>query len=143
MYYKELEVGKYYDVISNSDDNEYKRLKLIEFNYTGIDSVLYFVNNEGRKITFEYCDILDIAESKEKEEKHSAHLYFKDKMLQVKSKNYCIKERIQKNFYKVYNNCIIDSIKWIEKVPHLRIITENDRVKCINMLFIEDIDDAE
>ena len=80
---------------------------------------------------------------KELEEKHSAHLYFKDKMLQVKSKNYCIKERIQKNFYKVYNNCIIDSIKWIEKVPHLRIITENDRVKCINMLFIEDIYDAE
>ena len=145
MCYKELELetGKYYDVISSSDNNEYKRLKLIEFNYTGIDSVLYFVNNEGRKITFEYCDILDIAESKEKEEKHSAHLYFKDKMLQVKSKNYCIKERIQKNFYKVYNNCIIDSIEWIEKVPHLRIITENDRVKCINMLFIEDIDDAE
>ena len=145
MCYKELELetGKYYDVISSSDNNEYKRLKLIEFNYTGIDSVLYFVNNEGRKITFEYCDILDIAESKEKEEKHSAHLYFKDKMLQIKSKNYCIKERIQKNFYKVYNNCIIDSIKWIEKVPHLRIITENDRVKCINMLFIEDIDDAE
>ena len=145
MCYKELELetGKYYDVISSSDDNEYKRLKLIEFNYTGIDSVLYFVNNEGRKITFEYCDILDIAESKEKEEKHSAHLYFKDKMLQVKSKNYCIKERIQKNFYKVYNNCIIDSIKWIEKVPHLRIITENDRVKCINMLSIEDIDDPE
>ena len=145
MCYKELELetGKYYDVISSSDNNEYKRLKLIEFNYTGIDSILYFVNNEGRKITFEYCDILDIAESKEKEEKHSAHLYFKDKMLQVKSKNYCIKERIQKNFYKVYNNCIIDSIKWIEKVPHLRIITENDRVKCINMLFIEDIDDAE
>ena len=82
-------------------------------------------------------------ETGEKEEKHSAHLYFKDKMLQIKSKNYCIKERIQKNFYKVYNNCIIDSIKWIEKVPHLRIITENDRVKCINMLFIEDIDDAE
>ena len=145
MCYKELELetGKYYDVISSSDNNEYKRLKLIEFNYTGIDSILYFVNNEGRKITFEYCDILDIAESKEKEEKHSAHLYFKDKMLQVKSKNYCIKERIQKNFYKVYNNCIIDSIKWIEKVPHLRIITENDRVKCINMLFIEDIYDAE
>ena len=143
MYYKELETGKYYDVISSSDDNEYKRLKLIEFNYTGVNPVLYFVNNEGRKITFNYCDILDIAESKEKEEKHSAHLYFKDKMLQVKSKNYCIKERIQKNFYKVYNNCIIDSIKWIEKVPHLRIITENDRVKCINMLFIEDIDDAE
>ena len=145
MCYKELELetGKYYDVISSSDNNEYKRLKLIEFNYTGIDSVLYFVNNEGRKISFESCDILDIAESKEKEEKHSAHLYFKDKMLQVKSKNYCIKERIQKNFYKVYNNCIIDSIKWIEKVPHLRIITENDRVKCINMLFIEDIDDAE
>ena len=145
MCYKELELetGKYYDVISSSNNNEYKRLKLIEFNYTGIDSVLYFVNNEGRKISFEYCDILDIAESKEKEEKHSAHLYFKDKMLQVKSKNYCIKERIQKNFYKVYNNCIIDSIKWIEKVPHLRIITENDRVKCINMLFIEDIYDAE
>ena len=143
MYYKELETGKYYDVISSSDDNEYKRLKLIEFNYTGVNPVLYFVNNEGRKIPFNYCDILDIAESKEKEEKHSAHLYFKDKMLQVKSKNYCIKERIQKNFYKVYNNCIIDSIKWIEKVPHLRIITENDRVKCINMLFIEDIDDAE
>ena len=145
MCYKELELetGKYYDVISSSDNNEYKRLKLIEFNYTGIDSILYFVNNEGRKITFEYCDILDIAESKEKEEKHSAHLYFKDKMLQVKSKNYCIKERIQKNFYKVYNNCIIDSIKWIEKVPHLRIITENDRVKCINMLSIEDINDAE
>ena len=145
MCYKELELetGKYYDVISSSDNNEYKRLKLIEFNYTGIDSVLLFINNEGRKIAFEYCDILDIAESKEKEEKYSAHLYFKDKMLQVKSKNYCIKERIQKNFYKVYNNCIIDSIEWIEKVPHLRIITQNDRAKCISMLFIEDIEDAE
>ena len=44
MCYKELELetGKYYDVISSSDNNEYKRLKLIEFNYTGIDSVLLF-----------------------------------------------------------------------------------------------------
>ena len=78
MCYKELELetGKYYDVISSSDNNEYKRLKLIEFNYTGIDSILYFVNNEGRKITFEYCDILDIVESKEKVERYPESLYF-------------------------------------------------------------------
>ena len=85
----------------------------------------------------------DIVEIKEKKEKYSEPLYFKDKMLHVKVKKYCVKQRIQKNFYKVYNNCIIDSIEWIEKVPHLRIITQNDRVKCINMLFIEDIVDSE
>lgn len=141
MYYKELECGKYYEVITNNKD--YRHLNLVEFNYTGIDSFLHFIDDEGNNIFLDYCDILDICESKEKEEKHSAHLYFKDKMLQVKVKKYCVKERIQKNFYKVYNNCIIDSIKWIEKVPHLRIIAENDRVKCINMLFIEDIEDAE
>ncbi len=141
MYYKKLECGKYYEVITSNKD--YRHLNLVEFNYTGIDSFLHFIDDEGNNIFLDYCDILDICESKEKEEKHSAHLYFKDKMLQVKVKKYCVKQRIQKNFYKVYNNCIIDSIEWIEKVPHLRIITENDRVKCINMLFIEDIEDAE
>lgn len=141
MYYKELECGKYYEVITNNKD--YRHLNLVEFNYTGIDSFLHFIDDEGNNVFLNYSDILDICESEEKKEKHSAHLYFKDKMLQVKVKKYCVKQRIQKNFYKVYNNCIIDSIEWIEKVPHLRIITQNDRVKCINMLFIEDIVDAE
>lgn len=141
MYYKELECGKYYEVITSNKD--YRHLNLVEFNYTGIDSFLHFIDDEGNNIFLNYSDILDIVESEEKKEKYSAHLYFKDKMLQVKVKKYCVKERIQKNFYKVYNNCVIDSIEWIEKVPHLRIITENDRVKCINMLFIEDIVDAE
>ena len=141
MYYDKLECGKYYEVITSNKD--YRHLNLVEFNYNGNNSFLHFIDDEGNNIFLDYCDILDICESKEKEEKHSAHLYFKDKMLQVKVKKYCVKQRIQKNFYKVYNNCIIDSIEWIEKVPHLRIITENDRVKCINMLFIEDIEDAE
>ena len=141
MYYKELECGKYYEVITSNKD--YRHLNLVEFNYTGIDSFLHFIDDEGNNIFLDYCDILDICESEEKEEKYSEVLYFKDKMLQVKVKKYCVKQRIQKNFYKVYNNCIIDSIEWIEKVPHLRIITQNYRVKCINMLFIEDIEDAE
>lgn len=137
MYYKELECGKYYEVITRNKD--YRHLNLVEFNYNGIDSSLHFIDDEGNNIFLDYYDILDICESKEKEEKYSDALYFKDKMLQVKANKYCVKERIQKNFYKVYNNCIIDSIEWIEKVPHLRIITQNDQVKCINMLFIEDI----
>ena len=141
MYYKKLECGKYYEVITSNKD--YRHLNLVEFNYTGIDSFIHFIDDEGNNIFLDYCDILDICESKEKEEKYSEVLYFKDKMLQVKVKKYCVKQRIQKNFYKVYNNCIIDSIEWIEKVPHLRIITQNYRVKCINMLFIEDIEDAE
>lgn len=141
MYYDKLECGKYYEVITSNKD--YRHLNLVEFNYTGIDYFLHFIDDEGNNIFLDYCDILDICESKEKEEKYSEALYFKDKMLQVKVKKYCVKQRIQKNFYKVYNNCIIDSIEWIEKVPHLRIITQNDQVKCINMLFIEDIEDVE
>lgn len=141
MYYDKLECGKYYEVITSNKD--YRHLNLVEFNYTGIDYFLHFIDDEGNNIFLDYYDILDIVESEEKKEKYSEPLYFKDKMLQVKVKEYCVKQRIQKNFYKVYNNCIIDSIEWIEKVPHLRIITQNDRVKCINMLFIEDIEDAE
>ena len=141
MYYDKLECGKYYEVITRNKD--YRHLNLVEFNYTGIDSFIHFIDDEGNKLVFNYSDILDIVESEEKKEKYSEPLYFKDKMLQVKVKKYCVKQRIQKNFYKVYNNCVIDSIEWIEKVPHLRIITQNDRVKCINMLFIEDIEDAE
>ena len=117
--------------------------KIVEFDYIDADYFLHFIDDEGNNIFLDYCDILDICESKEKKEKYSEALYFKDKMLHVKIKKYCVKQRIQKNFYKVYNNCIIDSIEWIKKVPHLRIITQNDRVKCINMLFIEDIEDAE
>ena len=141
MCYKELELetGKYYDVISSSDNNEYKRLKLIEFNYTGIDSVLYFVNNEGRKITFEYCDILDIAESKEKVERYPESLYFKDKLINFKVDKYWIKTRIQKNFCLAYNDCIIDGVEWIDEVPHLRIITQNNQTGYIDMADVEDI----
>ena len=142
MYYKELEVGKYYDVISSSDDNEYKHLKLIEFNYTSINPVLYFVNNEGRKITFHYCDILDICESvekEEKEEKYSESLYFKDKLIHIKVKKYCVIEKIQTNFSLSYNNCIIDGIEWIDEVPHLRIIIENNQICYIDMADVEDI----
>ena len=141
MYYDKLECGKYYEVITRNKD--YRHLNLVEFNYTGIDYFLHFIDDEGNNIFLDYCDILDIVESEEKKEKYSEALYFKDKMLEVKVKKYRVKQRIQKNFYKLYNNCIIDSIEWIEKVPHLRIITQNDRVKCINMIFIEDIVDAE
>ena len=141
MYYDKLECGQYYEVITRNKD--YRHLNLVEFNYTGIDYFLHFIDDEGNKLVFNYSDILDIVESEEKKEKYSEPLYFKDKMLEVKVKKYRVKQRIQKNFYKVYNNCIIDSIEWIEKVPHLRIITQNDRAKCINMLFIEDIEDAE
>ena len=141
MCYKELELetGKYYDVISSSDNNEYKRLKLIEFNYTGINPVLYFVNDEGRKITFNYCDILDIVESKEKVEKYSESLYFKDKLINIKSKKYCVIKKIQTNFSLSYNNCIIDGIEWIDEVPHLRIIIKNNQTAYIDMSDVEDI----
>ena len=141
MYYNKLECGKYYEVITRNKD--YRHLNLVEFDYTDIYYFLHFIDDGGNNIFLDYRDILDICESKEKEEKYSEALYFKDKMLRVKVKKYCVKQRIQKNFYKVYNNCIIDSIEWIKKVPHLRIITQNDRVKFINMLFIEDIEDAE
>ena len=141
MYYDKLECGKYYEVITRNKD--YRHLNLVEFNYTGIDYFLHFIDDECNNIFLDYCDILDIVESEEEKEKYSEPLYFKDKMLEVKVKKYRVKQRIQKNFYKVYNNCIIDSIEWIEKVPHLRIITQDDKTKCINMLFIEDIEDAE
>ena len=141
MYYNKSQCGKYYEVMTRNKD--YRHLNLVEFDYTDVYYFLHFIDDEGNNIFLDYCDILDICESKEKEEKYSEALYFKDKMLHVKVKKYCVKQRIQKNFYKVYNNCIIDSIEWIEKAPHLRIITQNDRVKCINMLFIEDIEDAE
>ena len=141
MYYNKLECGKYYEVITRNKD--YRHLNLAEFDYIDADYFLHFIDDEGNNIFLDYCDILDICESKEKEEKYSEALYFKDKMLRVKVKKYRVKQRIQKNFYKVYNNCIIDSIKWIEGVPHLRITTENDRFKCINMAFIEDIYDSE
>ena len=139
MYYKELEVGKYYDVISSSDDNKYKHLKLIEFNYTGINPVLYFVNNKGRKITFNYCNILDIVESKEKIERCPESLYFKDKLINIKSNKYCVIEKIQTNFSLAYNDCIIDGVEWIDEVPHLRIITQNNQTCYIDMADVEDI----
>ena len=139
----ELDSEKYYDVIRRSDDFEYKHLKLIEMKHDLYDSVLYFVNDDGRKIIFHYTDILDIRESRDKVEEDSESLYFKDKLLHIKVKKYCVKERIQKNFYLSYNNCIIDGIEWIEEVPHLRVFIRNNQVKYINMLFIEDIEDAE
>ena len=139
----ELDSEKYYDVIRRSDDFEYKHLKLIEMKHDLYDSVLYFVNDDGRKIIFHYTDILDICESREKVKEDSESLYFKDKLLHIKVKKYCVKERIQKNFYLSYNNCIIDGIEWIEEVPHLRVFIRNNQVKYINMLFIEDIEDAE
>ena len=138
-----LEIGKYYDVTLWRYDVKNKHIKLVEFNYTGDDSVLYFINDEGREIIIDYFAILCISESKEKEDKYSEPLYFRDKILHLKVKKYCVKQRIQNNFYIVYNNCFIDSVKWIEGVPHLRITTQNDRFKCINMLFIEDIYDSE
>ena len=139
----ELDSEKYYDVIRRSDDFEYKHLKLIEMKHDLYDSVLYFVNDDGRKIIFHYTDILDICESREKVKEDSESLYFKDKLLHIKVKKYCVKERIQKNFYLSYNNCVIDGIEWIEEVPHLRVFIRNNQVKYINMLFIEDIEDAE
>ena len=140
---QQLERGKFYDVTRRSDYVKYTHLKLIEVQYREIESVLYFVNNEGRKIVIYYDEILDICESKLKEEQYSETLYFKDKLIYIKDKKYCIKERIQKNFYLSYNNCIIDGIEWIEEVPHLRVFTKNDQGKYINMLFVEDIEDAE
>ena len=139
---KELESEKYYDVTRRIDDFEYKHLKLIEMEHDLYDSLLYFVNDDGRKIILRYSDILDISESKEKVKEDSESLYFKDKLLHIKVKKYCVKERIQKNFYLSYNNCVIDGIEWIEEVPHLRVFIRNDQVKYINMLFIEDISDA-
>ena len=139
----ELEIGKYYDVILWREDIENKHIKLVEFNYTGDDSVLYFVNDEGREIIIDYSAILCISESKENVKKYPEALYFKDKMLHLKDKKYCIKIRVQTNFYLVYNNCIIEGINMMEDVPHLRIFTTNDRIKYINMLFIEDIYDSE
>ena len=139
---QQLERGKFYDVTRRSDDFKYTHLKLIEVQYREIECVLYFVNNEGRKIVIYYDEILDICESKLKEEQYSETLYFKDKLIYIKNKRYCIKEMIQKNFYLAYNNCIIDGIEWIEEVPHLRVFIRNDQVKYINMLFIEDISDA-
>ena len=139
---QQLERGKFYNVTRRSDDFKYTHIKLVEVQYREIGPVLYFVNNEGRKIVICYDEILDICESNLKEEQYSETLYFKDKLIYIKDKKYCIKEMIQKNFYLAYNSCIIDGIEWIEEVPHLRVFIRNNQVKYINMLFIEDISDA-
>lgn len=64
MYYDKLECGKYYEVITSNKD--YRHLNLVEFNYTGFDSFLHFIDDEGNNIFLDYCDILDIVESEEK-----------------------------------------------------------------------------
>ena len=74
MYYKKLECGKYYEVITSNKD--YRHLNLVEFNYTGIDSFLHFIDDEGNKIFLNYSDILDIVESEEKKrETFSASIF--------------------------------------------------------------------
>ena len=58
-----LESGKYYDVTRKRDDFKYTHIKLIEVQYKEIESVLYFVNDEGHKISLYYDEILEIVES--------------------------------------------------------------------------------
>ena len=140
----ELETGKYYDVISSSDNNEYKRLKLIEFNYTGIDSVLYFVNNEGRKISFEYCDILDIAESKEKIESkpYKYEIYFNGERLYPDFK-YNIYEQFYGSISVIHRNSIIDGVTYREEGEYLRVLTNTDECNYIKIKNIKNIEHVE
>ena len=136
--FKELEKGKYYDIVS--DDKDYKHLKLVEFNYIGINSFLHFVNDEGQKVLLDYCDILDIGESKEKENKpYKFEIYFNGKQLYPDFK-YDIYEELDGGISIIHRNTIIDGVCYIEEGEYLNVLVsgdENNYIKIKNIKKIE------
>ena len=135
-----LENGKYYDVTIKRDDFKYKHLKLIEVQYREIESVLYFVNDDGRKISLYYDKILDISESKEKESKpYKYEIYFNGKQLYPDFK-YDIYEELDGGISLIHRNAIIDGICYREEIEYLSILVnedENNYIKIKNIKKIE------
>ena len=144
----ELKNGKYYDVVRKSDDKVYKHLNLIEFNYTGIDSILHFVNDEGINVLLDYYDILDICESKKKESKkkeskeYQCEIYFKNNRLYPEFK-YDIYESLDGVINLVHRNTKIDGIDYSENGPYLRIFVNKDQKAYIKIKNIEKIEHVE
>ena len=134
----ELKKGRYYDVITSS--NDYKHLNLIEFNYTGIDSFLHFINDEGNNILLDYCEILDICESKEKESKpYKFEIYFNGKQLYPDFK-YDIYEELDGGISIIHRNTIIDGITYKEEGEYLRVFTYTDEYFYIRIKNIKKIE---
>ena len=134
----ELEKGKYYEVITS--DKDYKHLNLVEFNYTGIDSFLHFIDDEGNNILLDYCEILDICESKEKESKpYKFEIYFNDNQLYPDFK-YDIYEELDGGISIIHRNAIIDGICYREESEYLSVLVndyKNTYVKIKNIKKIE------
>lgn len=134
----ELKKGRYYDVITSS--NDYKHLNLVEFNYTGIDSFLHFIDDEGNNILLDYCDILDICESKEKESKpYKFEIYFNGKQLYPDFK-YDIYEELDGGISIIHRNTIIDGITYKEEGEYLRLFTNTDECSYIRIKNIKKIE---
>ena len=134
----ELEKGRYYDIVS--DDKDYKHLNLVEFNYTGIDSFLHFIDDEGNDILLDYSDILDICESKEKESKpYKMEIYFDGKQLYPDFK-YDIYEELDGGISIIHRNTIIDGIIYKEEGEYLRVFTNTDEYNYIRIKNIKKIE---
>ena len=133
-----LKSGKYYEVITS--DKDYKHLNLVESNYTGIDSFLHFIDDEGNNILLDYCEILDICESKEKESKpYKFEIYFNGKQLYPDFK-YDIYEELDGGISIIHRNAIIDGVCYREESEYLSILInedENNYIKIKNIKKIE------
>ena len=137
----ELEKGKYYDIVS--DDKDYKHLNLVEFNYTGIDSFLHFIDDEGNNILLDYCDILDICESKEKESKpYKFEIYFNGKQLYPDFK-YDIYESLDGVIDLVHRNTKLDGVGYSKNGPYLRVLINNGETAYIKIKNIKKIEHVE
>ena len=134
----ELKKGRYYDVMTSNKD--YKHLNLVESNYTGIDSFLHFIDDEGNNILLDYCEILDIFESEEKESKpYKYEIYFNDNQLYPDFK-YDIYEELDGGISIIHRNAIIDGVCYREESEYLSILIndyKNTYVKIKNIKKIE------
>ena len=140
MHLEELKIGKYYDMKRRSCDFEYKHIKLVEMHHIGVDTVLYFINDEGHEIVLYYCEILDICESKEKENKpYKFEIYFNGKQLYPDFK-YDIYEELDGGISIIHRNVIIDGVCYLEEGEYLNILVnedENNYIKIKNIKKIE------
>lgn len=135
MHLEELEIGKYYDIKRRSDGLEYKHLKLVELHRISV-----FIDDEGQKVLLDYCDILDICESKEKESKsYKFEIYFDGKQLYPDFK-YDIYEELDGGISIIHRNTIIDGITHKEEGEYLRVLTNTDECDYIRIKNIKKIE---
>ena len=98
MYYNKLECGKYYEVITRNKD--YRHLNLVEFDYIDADYFLHFIDDEGNNIFLDYCDILDICESKEKKRNIRKLYISKIRCFMLRLRNIVLSKGYRKTFIK-------------------------------------------